>query len=328
METNESSTLIGRISKLYLKEQKPFTKKRDVNWKALKVSALSGIVLVVLILLLMPTTPPETGDFSEKIDSNGYKIQSMAESNPTADTWAQMQQSQLNSGSAPRSLDYLNGSGGSPSNFGSSAKPDRSSSMIIGRTGVDSKTQLSPGSKIKVRLNDSVTLSTESVPVIATVVSDVEHEGSNAIPKGARVIGEIAFDESSERASVTFRSLLLPDGRERQISAIALGNDGQYGIEGKVNSAAIRNTVGQTLTRFIGAYADGSIQRGQLGASQGGHENGMKTAVAETAKDRAEAWAEELKKEKKWIEVKAGKEFIVIINQPYQFRDPGSFYGN
>jgi hypothetical protein len=60
METNESSTLIGRISKLYLKEQKPFTKKRDVNWKALKVSALSGIVLVVLILLLMPTTQPET----------------------------------------------------------------------------------------------------------------------------------------------------------------------------------------------------------------------------------------------------------------------------
>lgn len=328
METNESPTLINKISKCYLKEQKPFTQKRDINWKALKISALSGIFIAVLILLLMPTSQPETTQFSEKVDSYGYKIQTVAESNPTADAWAQMQQSQLNSGVAPRTIDYLNGSAGSHTGLGSNSKPDRSSSMIIGRSGVDSKMQLSPGTKIKVRLNDSVTLSNESVPVIATVVSDVEYDNSIAIPSGAKVIGEISFDESSERASVTFRSLQMPDGRERSISAIALGNDGQYGIEGKVNSMAIKNTIGQTLTRFIGAYADGSIQRGQLGASQGGHETGMKTAVAETAKDRAEAWAEDLKKEKKWLEVKAGKEFILIINQPYQFRDPGSFYGS
>lgn len=328
METNESHTLINKISKFYLKEQKPFTQKRDINWRVLKISALSGIFIAVLILLLLPTSQSETTQFSEKVDSYGYKIQTIAESNPTADAWAQMQQSQLNSGVAPRTIDYLNGSVGNHPRVGSNSKPDRSSSMIIGRGGVDSKTQLSPGTKIKVRLNDSVTLSNESVPVIATVVSDVEYENSIAISSGAKVIGEISFDESSERASVTFRSLQLPDGRERSISAIALGNDGQYGIEGKVNSMAIKNTIGQTLTRFIGAYADGSIQRGQLGASQGGHENGMKTAVAETAKDRAEAWAENLKKEKKWLEVKAGKEFILIINQPYQFRDPGSFYGN
>lgn len=328
METNKGSTLIDRLSRFYLKEQKPFTQKRDIHWRALKISALSGILIAVLILLLLPTSQSETTQFSEKVDAYGYKIQTIAESNPTADAWAQMQQSQLNSGVAPRTIDYLNGSGVGHAGFTSNSKPDRSSSMIIGRSGVDSKMQLSPGTKIKVRLNDSVTLSTESVPVIATVVSDVEYENSIAISSGAKVIGEISFDESSERASVTFRSLQLPDGRERPISAIAIGNDGQYGIEGKVNSMAIKNTIGQTLTRFIGAYADGSIQRGQLGASQGGHENGMKTAIAETAKDRAEAWAEDLKKEKKWLEVKSDKEFILIINQPYQFRDPGSFYGN
>lgn len=328
METTEGTSLKSRILQFYLKEQKPFTKKRDINWTAIKTSAAAGVGSIVLVLLFMPAPKLETTEFSEKIDSNGIKIQSVAESNPTTDAWAQMQQSQANSGIAPRSLDYLSNSYGSTGGSGSDSKPDRSSSMILGRSGVDSKTQLSPGSKLKVRLNESLTLSTQAVPIIATVVSDLEHEGTIAIPKGSRIIGEMAFDESTERASVTFSSVQLPDGRARQISAIGMGTDGQYGIDGRISSAAFKNAIGQTLTRFIGAYADGSIQRGQLGASEGGHENGMKTAVAETAKDRAEAWAEDMKKEKKWIELRAGKVFTAIINQPFQFRDPGAFHGN
>lgn len=325
MEATESVSLVSKLAKLYLKEKKPFTKKRDINWSAIKVSIGASVGVVVLVLLLMPAPGTETTEFSEKIDSNGIKVQSFAESNPTTDAWSQLQQAQSNVGSAPRSLDYLSDGQGFG---GSGSKANRNSSMIIGRGGVDSKTQLSPGTKVRVRLNETLTLSTQGVPVIAIVVSDVEHEGVVAIPRGSKVFGEMAFDESSDRASVTFRSVQLPDGRERQISAIGLGNDGQYGIDGKVKSEALKNTFGQTLTRFIGAYAEGSIQRGQLGASQGGHENGMKTALAETAKDRAEAWAEDLKKEKKWIEIQAGKEFTAIINQPFLFRDPGGFYGN
>lgn len=327
MEANERDSLVNRLTMLYLKEKKPFTRKRDINWRAIKVSGGVGVGAVVLVLLLMPAPKTETTEFFEKIDGNGIKIQSLAESNPTTDAWSQLQQSQSNVGSAPRSLDYLSGTSSGQGFGGSGAKIDRNSSMIIGRGGIDSKTQLSAGTKVRVRLNETLTLSTQGVPIIAVVVSDVEHEGLIAIPRGSKVVGEMAFDESSDRASVMFRSVQLPDGRERQISAIGLGNDGQYGLDGKVKSEALRNTVGQTLTRFIGAYAEGSIQRGQLGASQGGHENGMKTALAETAKDRAEAWAEDLKKEKKWIEINAGKEFTAIINQPFLFRDPGGFYG-
>lgn len=326
METTESSSLIDKLSKFYLKSPKPFTKKRDINWRAINISAGVGVAGLVVVLLLLPTQPQESTVFSERVDSSGNKIQSMTESNPTTDAWSQLQQAQASVGAVPRSFDYL--SPGQGRQAGSSNTPDRNSSMILSRNGLDAKTQLPPGTKIKVKTTDAFTLSTQAVPIIGIVVSDLEYEGTIAIPRGAKVIGEISFDESSERAAISFRTIQMPDGRERQISAIGIGNDGQYGINGKVKSEAFKNTMGQTLTRFIGAYAEGSMQRGPMGSSQGGEENGMKNAVAQTAKDRAEAWAEDLKKEKKWIEISANKEFSAVINQPFPFRDPGGFYGH
>ncbi|HPI39833.1 MAG TPA: TrbI/VirB10 family protein [Pseudobdellovibrionaceae bacterium] len=327
METVESNSIADRITKIFLREPKPFTKKRDINWTAIKISAGCGIGGVVLILLLMPAQKPEVQEFVEKVDSSGNKIQSLSESNPTADAWSQMQQSQSAVGTVPRSMDYLSSQQGGGLG-GSMQAPNRSSAMILTRGGIDTKTQLPPGTKIRIRICESHTLTTQSVPLLGLIVADVEHENSTAIPSGAKVIGEMSFDESTERASVVIRSIQMPDGRERQISAIGVGKDGQYGIDGNVHSEAFKNSVGQTLTRFIGAYAEGSMARGQLGASQGGHENGMKNAVAETAKDRAEAWGEDLKKENKWIEISAGNEFSAVLNQPFSFRDPGGTYGN
>jgi hypothetical protein len=52
-----------------------------------------------------------------------------------------------------------------------------------------------------------------------------------------------------------------------------------------------------------------------LGANQGGHENGLRNAVAQTATDRANAMGEELQKERKWIELDSGAEtFAVLIS--------------
>ena len=64
-----------------------------------------------------------------------------------------------------------------------------------------------------------------------------------------------------------------------------------------------------------------------MGASDGGTSNGFKNAVAETAKDRSAAFAEDMKKQRRWIEVPAGAKFVAIINQPFTFRDPGASYG-
>jgi type IV secretory pathway VirB10-like protein len=165
------------------------------------------------------------------------------------------------------------------------------------------------------------------LPVIALVTKDVFHEDNLAIAEGSKIFGEASFDEASDRAQISWKTIQLPDGKERPLGALGISLDGQVGVEGVIHSEAMKNTIGQTVTRFIGAYAEGSMQRGALGANQGGNENGWRNAVAETAKDRTEAWAEDMKKEKKWIELKAGTELFAVLTQPFVFRDPGSFYG-
>ncbi|MFN9066383.1 MAG: hypothetical protein ACK5V3_04090 [Bdellovibrionales bacterium] len=115
--------------------------------------------------------------------------------------------------------------------------------------------------------------------------------------------------------------------RERPLSAIGVGSDGQVGVDGRVHSETMKNVIGQTMTRFIGAYAEGSMQRGSLGENPGGAENGLKNAISETAQDQAERWADDLKKEKRWIEISNRTEFYAVLTANFAFRDPGATYG-
>lgn len=197
--------------------------------------------------------------------------------------------------------------------------------MIIARSGVDGRNQLPAGSRISIKLLQKVIVSNQAMPIIGIVTKEVVHEDSVAIPQGAKIFGEASYNDGSDRAQISWKSVQYPDGRERQISGLGVSNDGQGGVEGNVHSEAFKNTVGQTLTRFVGAYAEGSIQRGALGANNGGEDNGMKNAIAETAKDRAESLAQDMQKEKKWIELNPNSEFFAVLNSPFLFRDPGSY---
>ncbi len=316
--TNRSSW----FSSIFLKDAKPFISKRDINWSRITKAGVVAIIGLVGALLMMPTMKPQEKNFHEKIESGS--VQKSIESDPTQDYLSQLEQAKSNSRAVPNSLDYLyQSNSGGP---GSSSK-DRNSSMILSRQGFDSKAQLPPGTKISVRIIEKITLTNQTMPVIGVVAKDVLQEDSLAIPKGSKLFGEVSFNEGSERAQVIWKSVQFPDGRERQISAIGVGSDGQVGVDGNVHSEALKNTIGQTLTRFIGAYAEGSIERGPLGANTGGSENGMRNAVSETAKDRADAWAAELKKEKKWIEIESNSESLAVLTQAFVFRDPGAVYG-
>jgi type IV secretory pathway VirB10-like protein len=330
MEIAQSQSLREHLSRFFLKEPKPFTAKRDIDWSAVKKFGAIGVGTAVVALLLMPETKPENPTFHEKADPGTTGVVKTPEANPTEDTWAQLQSAKASVGSVPTSLDYLYQSAqsaGSGGGGGSAQSGDRSSSMVITRGGLDSKTQLPPGSRVRVRLTEKATVAGQAMPVTGVVQADIIHEDTVAIPKGAKLFGEISYDDSAERAHISWRTIQFPDGRERQISALAVGDDGQVGVEGNVHSEGVKNAIGQTITRFIGAYAEGSMSRGQLGAAEGGHTNGLKSAVAETAKDSANAWGEDLKKERKWIELSAGTESFAVLNQPFAFRDPGAVYG-
>ena len=326
MEVKKSSPFQGKnLREFFLGEKKPFVEKREVNWALVKRASVALLVFGIVGLLIMPAPKEEAKTFHEKVDQVKSTLEQKNEMNPTDDTINQMARGKVDSRSVPSSLDHLYAPSGGGA--GGSEQKGASSSMILTRGGLDSHTQLPPGTRIGVRLLERVTVAGQAIPVIGLVTGDVEHESGTAIPSGSKLYGEVTFDESTDRGSVNFRSIRLPDGRERQISGVAVSLDGQAGVEGKIHSEAVKNTMGQTLTRFIGAYADGSMERGSFGGNPGGASNGLKNAIAETAKDRAEALGESMSQEKKWLELPSGSEFLMVLNQAFTFREPGAFHG-
>ena len=313
----------------FLKEPKPFVSKRDFNWNKLKL--IGGFVLFfgIAAVLFWPTSKPEQTTFSEKAEVGSLNQPKAEGRDPSQEALVQFQESRANANQVHSNLDYLykpssSGYGGG----GGGTGQDRNSAMILSRTGADSRTQLSSGTKVVIRLSGKTTISNGPMPVVGIVSSDVASESGTAIPSGSKVLGEASFDSDNERASIAWRSVIMADGRERPFSALSFGRDGENGIDGNVHSDGVKNVVGQTLTRFVGAYAAGSMNTGMLGANQGGNTNGLRNAIAQTATDRANAMGENLQKERKWIELENGTETVAVLNQPFTFRDAGATYGN
>lgn len=326
----EIAKLREGLSNLVLKEALPFSKKRDVNWKLIRNVSIIGFGVAVVLILVMPAPKPSQKIFYEKSDGRASSSEIAPsqriphENNPTEDTLAQLQSAKSQAGAVPKSLDHLYSPGGGGSG---GASTNRNSGMILSRGGLDSKTQLPPGTRFSVVLDQSMRLDSHSMPLIATVNREVTQEDGTAIPEGSKLYGDASFHDASERVQVNWNSVQFPNGTMKPLAGIGVGSDGQVGVEGELHSDAVKNTVGQTLTRFIGAYAEGSMQRGALGGNPGGDDNGLKNAVAQTAQDRANTLAENMKKERKWIELKAGSQFFAVVTQAFQFRDPGATYG-
>lgn len=290
-----------KFSNLIYEEPSPFSDKREFNWKAIKVIGVTLGFVCVVGLLCMP-----------------------AKESPVLDMRDNAQKRDMNTFDADETtfIDSGNSSANSVRTVREASKA-KDSQMIVSRGGLDFKSSAQPGRKIKAKLITGVTISQNSMPVIAVAIEDLEVGGFVAIPRDSEIFGEARFDSDLERAQFTWSSVKMPNGRERAISAVTIGLDGKEGVEGKIRSNSTSNAIGQTISRFVGSYAEGSIERMPFNGSRGGHVNGLRTAVSETAKDRAEKFADDLKKERSWIELTQGKSFFVILNQPFVFRDPG-----
>lgn len=322
MEITKKPSFKDKIKNLAFKEKSYFLNRREINWASLTKCGFIALGLGIFALLLMPSPQEPVGEFHEQAQV-GEKV-AIKEPNPTEEATRHFGGGFAKS--VPSSLNHLYApsySGGNSARGGE----DRNRSMILARGGLDAKTQLPPGSRISVRLYEKAIVAHQGMPIIGVVTRDYIHEDTVAIPQDSKLFGEITFNDGGSRASVTWNSVQFPDGRERPLSGIGVSRDGQVGVVGRVHSQALRNTLGQTLTRFIGAYASGSMQTSAFGGNVGGNENGWRNAIAETAKDRAEDWANDLQKEQRWIEVSNRTEFFAVLTANFAFRDPGTTYG-
>jgi hypothetical protein len=307
------SNLVSKISGIFVIEPVSFSTKRRINFRGLGWMLCGFLSIFCLVVFLMPVPEEQTRNYHENIPESAQ--QTVGGSQPVSPS-----QYPLSAGAihAQVSSGYM---GGGVGNVGSQGA-NRNTSMIIGRDN-DLSTTLPPGTKFWVKLAQPATVTNRTLPVIGVVAKTVTSGNSIAIPEGSQIFGEAMLDSDNERASVTWKAIMFPDGRSKNLSALALGFDNQAGVEGSYHSDALKNTAGQLIARFASGVAEGAITRTPFGASQGGIQNGLLQGAADTAKDRTDAWSEDMKKPRAWIELETGAQFQVILSQPFIFRDPG-----
>lgn len=300
------------IQKKFIKKSS-FSQKRELNFSSFKWGFLIFIVLFIGYVLLMPDevkleftqkTKEEGTSNSQNTASNDDDAKSKSQSAPSI--WS-------NSNSR-----YPSSGGGG----GRGSQVNYNTPMVIGN-GQNAKNQFRAGIRIPLRITDQFIVSQDPVPILAESILDSQTESGIRIPAGTRFYGEASFQKGSDRAQITFKQISLPSGDIKPISAIAIDKDGQNGLIGKVSSDGLKNTTGQVITTFVGGLAAGSIKTDAFGRSVGGIENGLLSAVAETAKSRAQNYGEKLKAEREWITVSSGTELDALLKDNLNLNEGG-----
>lgn len=283
-------------------------KKKVLDVKKMKYYILGGMGLFTTAVLFMPNNQ-DVEFYEKKITDNSST--SVNKENSLNENQANGSAQRL--WESPKSLS--GGSGAGSSQFQDDRR--RSSSMIVSSFGENAKNQFAAGVRLPLIIVDRVVASEEPVPIYAELVRTVTTESGVRLEVGAKFYGEATYNKTSKRAFVRFSKISLVSGEIKNISAQAIDQKGQLGIEGKVFSNGLENTTGQLITTFVGGLASGSMETDIFGRSTGGVENGLLNAIAETAKSRADRYGEKLKEEREWVEVHAGTEFYVLLNEAY-----------
>lgn len=307
-----SQKLSEKIGGLFVVQPVIFSNKSQINLRGIAWLSSIFMGLFCVGVFLVPTPREETRTYSERRADPRTSTGSTVTDDPV----------RSNNPLSAAAIQSYGRIGGSTSNGGYGSKSDRNSAMIVVRES-DPSTTLPPGTTISIKLTQNATVAAQPIPVIGRIATSVVGRSSVAIAEDSQIFGEAKLDPESERVNVNWKSVRFPDGRSKSIVAMAIGADNQSGVEGEYHSDAFKNTTGQMISRFVGGFAEGSLNRGPLGANPGGLENGILTGVSETAKDRTEAWSADLKKPKAWVDLKAGTELRAILMQPFLFRDPG-----
>ncbi len=142
---------------------------------------------------------------------------------------------------------------------GEKPKPDAS----FGTRDEEIKLGIPSGPKIPALLSDRIFSFNVAAPVTAILPKDFILKDNVVIPKSSRFLGEVNVLKSVDRVNVRFDLLILPDGRELRIRAIALSEDGSSGIKGKVDKhtdTKVLKAIGETLLAGASLFVGGRSQ--------------------------------------------------------------------
>lgn len=308
---------MGRIKKLdryFLEEKCPFSQKRKVKTKNLKIVAGSVLGLAIGFVLFF-------GEGAEYASSPA-EVALKADEVPSQSLTQKSSDGSISIGGGWNSAGSL-GSGltiGGRSGFQGSARQYGASQIVRGNE--HAGFGLPMGSTLSARLMNTLISSDSAQPVIAQVAEDGVWRNSVLIPVGTKAIGTASFDDSARRLQIRFHTFVYPEGDQHSVSALALLQNGSSGIPGDYHSGATQKELGRFLGNFVGGLADGMKERqvaGQAGMAfePGSLRNGILNGITVSGLDQAKAFSEGMQNTQPYLEVNGGTPFLLYFEKEY-----------
>ncbi len=153
-------------------------------------------------------------------------------------------------------------------------------------------------------------------------------DGEPVIPENSVLFGSGKSGE--ERLMVEFRKVIFPTGESFAIRAQAFDpSDKVLGLKGAIVGTRAKKMAGAMAFGFLGGMADG--MQTTSGSSmflpqRPSIRDGALAGASKAALDQSQAYMEELKRSPNIIEVKAGSDLLVIVDEPKKNEDEK--YGN
>lgn len=304
-KSNPKRKSVGARFKEYFIASSGFSRKIEIDFQNLKFVFFAAVLLFVGFVLFLPSE--QDVEFSGRLTSTESDSEAIAQDH--GETSPESHGRLRGLWGAPQPNYGRGGAGGSAMNY--------NTSTLLNSSGGNAKTQIRAGLRLPLIIRDKFIVSDSPVPILAELILNASTDSGLALPAGTSFYGEASFQRGGDRAQVRFTRISLPSGEIRAISGIGVGKDGQPGLPGRVYSDGVRNTAGQVVTTFVGGLAAGSVETDALGRSRGGFENGLLTAIAVTAKDRAQDYGEKMKAEREWIEVPDGFECDALLGESF-----------
>jgi hypothetical protein len=121
---------------------------------------------------------------------------------------------------------------------------------------------LSPGTRLRARLESAVSTAVET-PVVAVIEYNYERDGDIVVPAGAKAFGRLQAADRSGYVGVRFDSMLLPDGSSVSMEAAAT-DLALRPLKGKVEGAHTGKNILVRSLAGVGEIAATLVGRGSL----------------------------------------------------------------
>ncbi len=306
-----------KLDQYFLAEECPYTHKRKLKFKNIKV--LSAVIVGGLVIGIL-----FFGGSAEKQLAN-VPVVGGADSNQSSGENKSTDGS-IQVGSASTGVQagqFSGGSMGSRSGAGRVQRQYTASQLVRNSGNALGGFALPMGTTFPALLVNTLLSSDSAQPVIAQINDAVFWKNNVFIPEGTRAIGNASFDDTARRLQIRFHTLVYPGGDQHAISALALLADGSSGIPGDYHSGEFLKQTGRFAGNFVGGLADGLKDKQPAGAYGGTFEpgslkNGILNGITLSALDQSKRIADEAQETKAYLEVSGGTVFVVYLEKEYQ----------